>query len=484
MTSKIGVLKKNAIKAGVWYTISNFLVKGVTFLTMPIFTRIMSEYDVGMFSNITSWFSILAIVTTFEIYSSVNLARFDYKEKLDEYISSSLLLGTLLTLVFYVIVLIFHGAFESLFMMDLRTINIIFIYLLFYPAVQMFQIRNQIRYNYRPVVIVSIISAVVSSVFSILLTLFASNALEGRIYGYFIPLIIIAIVLYIYLLRQGHTISKKYWRYALAISFPLIWHLLASYLLNSADKIMITDLISPDANALYTVPYTASLVVSVLWASMNSAWSPWAYDRMKHDDSRGLQKAVRPYIFFFLTVVFIFMLVAPEILYVMGGEVYMQAKYIMPPVMIAYIFQFIYSLYVNIEFYHKKQFWIAIGTIIAALTNVGLNAIFIPMFGYVAAAYTTLVGYALLFLIHFMFVKKIKCTYLYKTSFFVKVILLSLLFGGVCLFAYSLDVLRHAIIVLIAIVALVLIVRNREATKQLIKTRSFGSLNRVNKGKK
>ena len=83
-----------------------------------------------------------------------------------------------------------------------------------------------------------------------------------------------------------------------------------------------------------------------------------------------------------------------------------------------------------------------------------------------------------------MFVKKIKCTYLYKTSFFVKVILLSLLFGGVCLFAYSLDVLRHAIIVLIAIVALVLIVRNREATKQLIKTRSFGSLNRVNKGKK
>ena len=40
---------KKALKAGFWYTFSNFLIKGIAFLTMPIFTRIMSKYDIGVF---------------------------------------------------------------------------------------------------------------------------------------------------------------------------------------------------------------------------------------------------------------------------------------------------------------------------------------------------------------------------------------------------------------------------------------------------
>ena len=42
-------MKNKALKAGFWYTFSNFLIKGIAFLTMPIFTRIMSKYDIGIF---------------------------------------------------------------------------------------------------------------------------------------------------------------------------------------------------------------------------------------------------------------------------------------------------------------------------------------------------------------------------------------------------------------------------------------------------
>ena len=80
------------LKAGIAYTISNFLVKGMSFLTMPIFTRIMSSEDIGQFSNVSTWFGILAILTTFELFSSINIARFDFKEDLDSYISSILIL--------------------------------------------------------------------------------------------------------------------------------------------------------------------------------------------------------------------------------------------------------------------------------------------------------------------------------------------------------------------------------------------------------
>ena len=96
------------LKAGIWYTISNFLIKGLVFITMPIFTRLMTKNDIGLFSNITSWFTIFSIVATFELYSSLSVARFDYRDDLDSYISSNLVLGTIITFIFYIIFLIFH----------------------------------------------------------------------------------------------------------------------------------------------------------------------------------------------------------------------------------------------------------------------------------------------------------------------------------------------------------------------------------------
>ena len=44
-----------ALKAGFWYVISNFLVKGIAFITTPIFARMMSAENYGEFSNFASW---------------------------------------------------------------------------------------------------------------------------------------------------------------------------------------------------------------------------------------------------------------------------------------------------------------------------------------------------------------------------------------------------------------------------------------------
>ena len=37
------------IKAGIGYTVGNYLLKGINFLTVPIFTRLMSTVDYGTY---------------------------------------------------------------------------------------------------------------------------------------------------------------------------------------------------------------------------------------------------------------------------------------------------------------------------------------------------------------------------------------------------------------------------------------------------
>lgn len=37
-----------AIKSRIWYTAANFIMKGVGFITMPIFTRMLSHEEFGL----------------------------------------------------------------------------------------------------------------------------------------------------------------------------------------------------------------------------------------------------------------------------------------------------------------------------------------------------------------------------------------------------------------------------------------------------
>ena len=57
------------VKAGFWFTISNVLLRGISFLTLPIFTRIMSTDQYGVLSLYQSWVMIISIVITLNVWT-------------------------------------------------------------------------------------------------------------------------------------------------------------------------------------------------------------------------------------------------------------------------------------------------------------------------------------------------------------------------------------------------------------------------------
>ncbi len=449
---------KKALKAGVWYTASNFLVKAAAFITTPIFTRLLLPEEVGAYANVSSWFAILVIITTFDLYSAVSIARFDYKDELNEYIASTLVLGSMITMGFYAVVIIFKSFFTELFAINELSLHMIFLYCLVYPALQMMQIKNRIEYKYKLVTVLSLTSVLGATLISLALVLVMDDRFTGRLLGSYVPHILLNVIIYIYLLKQAKFISTKYWKYALVICIPLIWHTLAGNLLSSSDRIMITRFCGKADTAFYSVAYSCAQIVSILWNSMNSAWSPWAYEQMEAKNYTALKKASKPFMIGFGIIVFGGLLVAPEVLLIMGGKKYAQALAVLPPVMLGYVFQFVYSLYVNIEFYSKKQNYIAIGTTAAALVNVALNFIFIPLFGYIAAAYTTMVGYIVLFAVHFLFVKRLGKLDWYDTKFNLSFLSVTLLCLPLTLMLYEVGIVRYSLIGILAVAVIALII--------------------------
>ena len=190
--------ERKAIKSGIWFTASNFLIKGIGFITTPIFTRLLTKAEFGEFNNFTTWVNILLILTSLNLESSLIRARFDFEDDLDEYIFSMQVLSLLSTGIWFLFSVIFRGAFCSLFSVDDKYVNAMFLYLFFFPLINLFQNMERFKYQYKYTVASSLIVSVGSSLLSVLLVMVMNDKLAGRIIGYVFPVIVLGLIIFIY----------------------------------------------------------------------------------------------------------------------------------------------------------------------------------------------------------------------------------------------------------------------------------------------
>lgn len=462
-----------ALKSGFWYTVGNFLAKSIVFLSSPIFNRLMSKAEVGDFSNYSVWVTILAIVFTLDLYSSVSVARFDYKDELDDFIGSSLILGSSITLFFYLLSIIFSNPITKWMGINKFELHIAFVYFLVCPALQMYQVKSRIRYKYFVSTTLTFLSTLFATAGSLVAVCMLEDKLLGRIAGNYIPLILFNVAIYVMLLGKAKKLSAKYWKYALTISIPIAIHLLAGTILNLSDKIMIQNIRGNEENALYSVAYSCGIVITVLWGSINGAWSPWAYEQMDAQKLSELRKAEKILMLLWGILVVVMMLFGPEILLIVGGKKYMEAQNVIPPVMAAYGIQAVYTFYYNIEVYSKKQHFIAINTTIAAVMNIILNYIFVTRYGYIAAAYTTLVGYIMMLILHIAVVIIIGKGNWYDLKFNIlfSVSLIITMLGMMIL--YMLPIARYFVIIAFAVAFIIFVIYNRKCLIESIKKKSI-----------
>ena len=103
-----------AIKAALWFTICNLLQKGITMISMPIFTRLLSTEQYGVLTIYNSWYSIISIIVTLNLAGGVIFnAMTKYEDDKDRFISSMQGLSTLITIIFFVIYICFQNYFNN-----------------------------------------------------------------------------------------------------------------------------------------------------------------------------------------------------------------------------------------------------------------------------------------------------------------------------------------------------------------------------------
>ncbi|MET3655506.1 oligosaccharide flippase family protein [Sporosarcina psychrophila] len=424
----MGKLFKNEnAKAGGFYLFGNLFDKALAFLTIPIFTRLMSTSDYGLVNTYLSWVTILSVIVGLSLGSSIRSAYLDFKEELEEYISSIFFLSFLNFGITSAIIIIISYLF-------IEQVDLILVVLCLLQSFMIY-IINSISIKYMmsmEYIKKTLILAIPNIIIGILSVVYLLNINSEYYFGRIIPFVIVATILGSYFLIKAFIkgrkfINKLYWKYALGLSIPLVFHGLSINILSTADRTMITTYHSTSETGIYSLAYSFSMIAMVVIASLESVWIPWFNKKLQNGERDVINKNVKLYIEVIVIVMIVILMVGPEVLEILAPEEYWSGKVLIGPILLASFFIFLYSISVNLEYYYKSTKIIAVNTIIAAFVNISLNFIFIPIYGAIGAAFTTVFAYVVSFGIHYYAARKLD-NQLFPFEIYIKPVIIMLFF--------------------------------------------------------
>lgn len=458
-----------ALRAGLWFTVCNFLQKGISFITVPIFTRLLSTEEYGLYSVYSSWYSILTIFATLQLsYYVFNKGLVKYENDRDEFVVSIQSLSGFITLALMVLYIPFKDLIYLKTGMPMPLMLCMIAQIFFEPPVAYWTSRKRFEYDYKSVLIVTLSIAVVNPLLGIILIkshLF-ENAALARVFSISLVTAIAGCVFAVNIIKRGHKLfSRKYWRYALGFNIPLIPHFLSSTILNQADRIMIERMTTKTNAALYSVAYSAAMVCNLFAQAIQQAFLPWLYQKMAKKEYNKIPNIINAFLVFMLAILTMIICFAPEIIWIMGSSKYAEAIWVIPPVCGSVFFIFLQNLFANVEYYFEKTKAIALASVGVAALNIVLNYIYIKKYGYLAAGYTTLFCYLAYSVTHFLLMRRlckangVDAYQLFDLKMVMGLSVTTLAIVFIMVSVYSHLILRYTI--LLAIVVGLLLNRNR-----------------------
>ena len=69
------IFSNSLIKNGAYYTLGTFILQGINFLTLPLYTRILTTRDFGITSLYTAWQSVVVIFLCLQTFSTIQNAK-------------------------------------------------------------------------------------------------------------------------------------------------------------------------------------------------------------------------------------------------------------------------------------------------------------------------------------------------------------------------------------------------------------------------
>ena len=457
-------------KSAIAYLFATVFTRGLAIITTPIFTRIMSTDQVGMVNLYSSWYSMITVVSTLALTSGgFSIALREFESERDQYVSSVLSLTSLVAIGLAFLYALAPSFWNRMTGLPTHLMILLLVGLLVAPARDFWLSRQRFEYRYKLSGAVTIVSAVAAVLYANSIDF--SDIAGVRLFANYSIVYGVAAVIWLSIFLKGKCFySSKYWKFSLQLSLPLIGYSIASQILSVSDRLMISKMVGNSAVGVYSTLYTVSSLM--VWTAINASFEPYLYQNMENPKSK-IRKLSMTMLGMYSLVAILLVYLAPEIVRILATAEYYKGIYIMPPIAGGVYFIAVSNLYSDILVYLKKTKMIMISSAIAALLNVVLNYLMINAYGYMAAAYTTLVSYIVMAALlsiwaNCEFKKNVTAVdFVYDNKMIAIISVLTLIISMLAILIYDYAFVRYAIAALIFTVTVLYGVRYLKANKDM-----------------
>lgn len=466
-------------KAAIWFMLCNLLLKGISIITVPLYTRILPESEYGTLSMYLSFEQLILVFTNWDVSAGAyQKGLFVYKDDEKYFSCVTQFFANLMTVIFFLFVGIFFKQFSAFTGLSKEIIILMSIYMLFYVGYKNWLICRQKEYDYRRAITATLSYSLLNVVVPIVALLTIEKTADVKFSAGLVVSILFMLPFYFRRLNYIRMIRsylkfKEQFMYILKFQAPYVVYVLSFMVFAQSDRIMIGKIVGTPQAAYYSVAYNLAYVLIILQSSVDQVLIPWKYQKMNEKKYEDIKKVTSYILIVVGVIIMLFILIAPEVMKILFTTEYMEAVWCIPPIAISIYFIYLGSVFVNVESYYEKTKYVMIVSVVCSILNVALNFLLIERFGYIVCGYTTLISYVVYAFGHYGCMKKICKRDAVDVQLFdmriVVLISIIVLLGVLLTFLYDFPIYRYSILVLIILLGII----NRKGLREiLIKLRS------------
>lgn len=407
---------KKLFSHSIIYGLAPQIPKLASIIALPIITPFLTPDDLGVFGFITSIVGAISVFSTLGLnvvlgnmfIKSPNQYKWGWRQVYGFLSLWQIPYALLLSLIIYLSIPK-EATHNTLFIILLNVIPVVF-----FGATSLLGMTFY-RYKQKPMQI-ALRTVIIGFVTVALNILFIAHYKMGYM-GWFLTIAIGQVLLqlsYWYPLNIVHKITPIFnfkWKFIkskLAVGIPTVPHYYASYLLESSDRLVMKFTGVTTSNiGLYQSANTLSSPFQALGTATGQAIGPMLQQSYKAKDESMTRKLIFTLEIFVLAISFVIAIWVKELFHLLIRNPDLHAAYPLAVILImSYTYRPMYFGANNRLFYFEKTKVLLKITFIAGVSNLLLNIIFIPIFGFEVAAYTTFIsmmymGYSGYYLIEF-----------------------------------------------------------------------------------
>lgn len=387
------------------YGLGLLLLKGMSFLLIPLYTRYLDRAEYGVVAVAASVTAVLSVLGPLSLHGALARLYFDARSDIDRRrVAGALWVATVVAAGLLALLLDSFGEhWAGVLLPDVpfRPYIRLAIWTAFFTTFGLIPLNLlQVKERSGLYVKVTLAGTLITTLCIIWLVVVRGMGAYGYVLATFIGAALLAIPYAVLAART--TKIGFHWdvtRTALLYSLPLVPHALAGWVLELSDRALLQRFVPLTELGLYSLGYQLASLLTLAATAINFAWTPYMYGVVGDRPESASEEIGRMTTYYGALLCGLGLglaLLGEDALRILTRPEFHSASRIVPLTVVGLFFSGLYLVPANLLFLKSRTGLIPLVTIAAGVVNVAVLFWLAPRFGIMAGAWATAAGYGVM----------------------------------------------------------------------------------------